>query len=62
MKCKVFAGFSNDDVVAGYNDWAKDKMLTKDVIVHTHFTYCQEHKCVQFIIVVFFDETIHPSW
>jgi len=35
MKCKVFYG-RWDEAMDTFNEWAKGKALTKDVIIHTN--------------------------
>jgi len=35
MKCKVFTGPWNQTQDA-FNNWAKGKALTKDIIIHSH--------------------------
>lgn len=63
MQVKLFGGVAYE-VKKDFNEWAKGKMLTKDVIIHTHITALQMHDvpAVGVLIVVFFDEAIHPSW
>ena len=63
MKCKVFRGDSGE-AAADYNEWAKDRVLTKDVIIHTHVVPCMhEEQCFYATyIIVFYDEKMHPSW
>lgn len=48
--------------IDAYNAWAKDKTLGKDVIVHSHIVQPMENFCGELIILVFFDEHIHPAW
>ena len=62
MKCVVFYYEDPQDAAVRYNEWAKDKQLAKDVIVHTHATRAPEEDIADLMIVVFFDEKIHPSW
>jgi len=45
-----------------YNSWAKNKVLAKDVIIHTHAMIGASNVPSQLMIMVFFDERIHPEW
>jgi hypothetical protein len=48
--------------VSQYNRWAADKPLAKDVIIHTHPVHDDKLSIGKLIIVVFFDEKMHPDW
>jgi len=63
MQVRVFRGDALEAVYQ-YNEWAKDKPLTKDVIIHTHVVPCMhEEQCFYATyIIVFYDEKMHPSW
>lgn len=62
MKCLLFAGITVFGTVDAYNNWAKDKALHKDVIIHTHYLPRTTNSQESMLIVVFFDENLHPSW
>jgi hypothetical protein len=62
MKAKVFNGDNLDAVVSNYNSWAKDKPLTRDVIVHDHVIQPLGGWYGAFFIIVYFDEVKHPDW
>lgn len=62
MKCLIFYGSHPSEAGSDYNEWAKNKPLAKDVIIHTHTTRTPEEGCGNLMIVVFFDEKIHLSW
>ena len=62
MKCLMFCDPSlAANTVAQYNNWAQNKVLAKDVIVHSHVAN-DVHGVSALIIVVFFDERMHPDW
>ena len=62
MKCTRFVDDNSGGAIDKYNHWAKDKPLAKDVIVHTHAVRSKESDNGLLIIVVFWDEVMHPSW
>ena len=61
MKMKVFTGRWYDTMDA-FNNWAKGKALTKEVLIHTHaeFNPIYEDKEVALTIVVIHPED--PHW
>ena len=63
MRVKRFGG-TCDNAVAMYNEWAKGKPITRDVIVHSHEIVVgnADGQLVLLDIVVFFDETKHTDW
>jgi len=62
MKCILFVDDSDTPATYHYNKWAKDKQLAKDVIVHSHVIQPYNITAGRIIIIVFFDEKIHPDW
>lgn len=63
MRCIAFVG-TGLQAVDAYNKWAKGKWLAKDVIVHSHALQHQvaTHGPEGILILVFFDESVHPEW
>jgi len=60
MKCKIFEGTWYEAQDA-FNQWAKGKRLTKDVIIHTHVTQQGlKHIEARIAIIVFHPDT--PEW
>ena len=59
MKCTIFIG-EWYDVIEAFNDWAKGKALTREVIIQSHATHDQEHRYeTQFAIFVFHPDDYH---
>jgi len=63
MKCVAFMG-QGWAAVRDYNNWAQGKPLTKDVVIRTHELIHPSESIIPdgILILVFFDEAIHPSW
>ncbi len=62
MKCLEFTDrLSGLKTIQAYNEWAKNKILAKDVIIHSHLA-TNIDGAPYIIILVFFDERIHPDW
>jgi len=62
LRCVIFTSVKSAGAAVDlYNKWAEGKPLTKDVIVRTH-TSVDFNGEPAFIIVVFFDEQLHPAW
>lgn len=62
MKSKVFCDSVNTNAFADFDEWAKDKPLTKDMIIHSHQVWDTREGARWTSIIVFFDELIHPNW
>jgi len=62
MKCIVFNQIGVTPAEIQYNNWAKNQTLTKDMIIHTHYAPETGTCYGSLIIVVFYDERIHPTW
>lgn len=62
MKCLSFIDTNASRAVSDYNEWAKNKVLAKDVIVHSHMIQPSDNSYGRVIILVFFDERMHPDW
>lgn len=62
MRCLIFAGETALKTVDAFNSWARDKALFKDVIVHSHIVQPGIDLDGALVILVFFDENLHPSW
>jgi hypothetical protein len=58
----MFEGETELKAIDAYNNWAKDKPLGKDVIIHSHMKHGAYNMQDKLIIVVFFDENLHASW
>lgn len=54
MQCKVFVGWYAD-IQAAFNDWAREKRLTKDMLIHTHqYMGRNEQDEPRLMIIVFY--------
>lgn len=62
MKALYFAGDDASTTVNLYNRWAKGKPLTRDVIMHTLIVQPNNNYVGGLLIIVYFDETLHPQW
>ena len=62
MKALYFCSLLATETIDAYNRWAKNKILAKDVIVHTHFSPVIGNAGGYLAIIVFFDERIHTDW
>jgi len=58
----MFCGGAVFETVYEYNEWAKNKTLARDVIVHSHITPTTDADNPILVILVFFDERMHPDW
>jgi len=58
MQCRVFSGPWNQ-TQDSFNHWAKGKMLTKDVIIHTQavVAYKAAQPSIYLVITVYHPET-----
>ena len=56
MKCKIFAGrwYEVQDM---FNQWAKGKALTREVLIQTQHIYVSEHPTEHYLVIV----VIHPD-
>jgi hypothetical protein len=55
MKCKVFNWVD-------FNEWAAGKPLARDVIIKTHVWRTRDRVYPEIVVVVIYDEKIHPDW
>jgi hypothetical protein len=62
MKCIIFYDTSAEHAGVQFNKWAAGKPLAKDMIIHTHATRVNDEDVSDFIIMVFWDEKMHPNW
>lgn len=62
MKCIIFEDMCDCSAATIFNDWAKDKEISRDVIIHTHYTNNVNTCEIDLHIVVFFDQQKHPTW
>jgi hypothetical protein len=62
LKCLMFHDSIDTSAVDDYNTWAKNKVLAKDVIVHSHQIWSEKNDTRWTTILVFFDERMHPDW
>jgi hypothetical protein len=62
MKVFYFCDETALKTTDAYNKWAQNKVLAKDVIIHTHITPDSADYPPTLAIVVFFDERMHPEW
>ena len=50
MQCKIFYG-EKDSVEEAFNDWAKGKELSKDVIIHTFAHASGKYAARDFVLI-----------
>lgn len=62
MQIKEFIGNYPSKSIKLYNEWAKGKPLTRDVIVHSHIVKSPAEGNQTILILVFFDEYLHKNW
>lgn len=62
MRCRVFIDEAKDTAQDQYSEWAEGTVLSKDVIIHSHVIPPSVGSFGRLVIVVFYDERIHPTW
>ena len=62
MQCKAFIGNLPSETLADYNAWAKNKVIARDVIIHSHVVKSELTDNQTVLILVFFDERMHQDW
>ncbi len=63
MKVRVFTNYTARDAEA-FNDWARGKTLSKDVIIRTNLAQVDSGSETKFVLIIsiFFDDVQHPTW
>lgn len=62
MRCLLFTDVDFAKAVDLYNKWAENKVLARDVIIHSHTQPKHPYDQGGLCILVFFDERIHTEW